>query len=97
MEMMEQMMAAGAVLALLAATLWWVRKRGLASVVFGGSRARRRLESLERLPLGPQHVLHLVRFEDRALLLAASPGGCVLLEQRPLERLECRRAEEVGR
>ena len=97
MEAMEQMAAVGAVLALLAATLWWLRRRGLAGVAFPARRAGRRLESLERLALGPQHVLHLVRFQDRALLVAASPGGCVLLEQAPMAHLDKNAIREVSR
>ena len=50
------------VLLLLGATLWVLRRRGLAGVSLArtGSAARR-MECLERLPLGPQHTLHLVR------------------------------------
>ena len=97
MEAMEQMAAVGAVLALLAATLWWLRRRGLLGMTFPARRTGRRLESLERLPLGPQHVLHLVRFQDRALLVVASPGGCVLLEQAPMEQLDQNVIREVRR
>jgi flagellar biosynthetic protein FliO len=72
--------AVGAVLALLAATLWWLRRRGLAWLLPARKAARRRMECLERLPLGPQHTLHLVRLGDRAMLVAASPAGCTLVE-----------------
>ena len=88
MGILGQMAAVGGVLALLIGALWWLRRRGLVGVAFPARRAARRLESLDRLALGPQHVLHLVRFRDRALLVAASPGGCVLLDQAPMERLE---------
>ena len=87
MESLGQMLGVGAVLVLFMGTLWWLRKRGLVRVALPIRRASRRLESLDRLALAPQHVLHLVRFHDRALLLAASPGGCVLLEQVPMEHL----------
>jgi flagellar biogenesis protein FliO len=40
----------------------------------------RQLESIERLPLTPHHSLHLVRVEDRTVLVAVSPGGCSLLD-----------------
>ena len=49
----------------------------------GAKRSRRKLELVERLPLGPQHSLHLVRLGETMLLLAASPGGCRLIERRP--------------
>jgi flagellar biosynthetic protein FliO len=97
MEAMEQMMAVVVVLALLAATLWWLRRRGLAGMNFAPRHTRRRLESLERLALGPQHVLHLVRFRDRALLVASSPGGCILLEQMPMDGLQETVIAEVRR
>jgi flagellar biogenesis protein FliO len=61
MEVIQQTGAVVAVLALLLLTLWWLRRRGLTGVTLGRKTAVRRLESLERLPLGPQHALHLVR------------------------------------
>jgi flagellar biogenesis protein FliO len=32
------------------------------------------------MSLTPQHSLHLVRVEDRTMLIAASPSGCSILE-----------------
>lgn len=87
METMQQMMAVALVLAMLGGALWLLRRRGVASFQLPGRRGGRNLESLDRLGLGPQHVLHLVRFQDRALLLAVSPSGCVLLEQMPIGRI----------
>lgn len=43
---------------------------------------KRDLELLEKLPLGPQHSVQLVRVFDRVLALAVSPGGCTLLATR---------------
>jgi flagellar biogenesis protein FliO len=84
METVQQTGAVALVLALLLATLWWLRRRGIASVA-GGLTARkgnaRRLETLERLSLGPQHTLHLVRLDSAALLISASPSGCALLDR----------------
>ena len=79
MELVQQAAAVVAVLGLLAATLWWLRRRGLAGVPLG-RKSGRRLECLERLPLGPQHTLHLVRLGETTLLLATSATGCALLE-----------------
>lgn len=87
MEVLEQMMAVAAVLGLLCAAMWFLRRRGVATLNLSGRRSGRSLESLDRLGLGPQHMLHLVRFRDRALLVAVSPAGCVLLEQMPMERV----------
>jgi len=99
MEAIGQTMAVAAVLALLAATLWWLRRRGRDGAASPGKRGGRRLESLERLALGPQQVLHLVRSRDHALLLAFSPAACVLIERVPMERIDHREvpAGEVDR
>jgi flagellar biosynthetic protein FliO len=88
MDVIEPMAAVGLVLGLLAATLWWLRRRGIAGVLTVRKTAGRRMECLERLPLGPQHTLHLVRLGDRALLVASSPAGCVLVERLPSREME---------
>ncbi len=85
MEFFEQIAAAALVIGLLAAALWWLRGRGFAVPV---RRARRRLEILERLPLGPHHALHLVRLGARTLLVASSPAGCALLDTVPVSELD---------
>jgi len=80
-EMMDPMPAVLAVLAVLGAALWWLRKKGT-----GGwfrpelRRKTRRLQSMERLALAPNHLLHLVRVDDRVLLIAQSPSGLALME-----------------
>jgi flagellar biogenesis protein FliO len=43
------------------------------------------LQSIERLPLTPQHSLHLVRVAGRTVLIAVSPGGCSLLDRGDFE------------
>lgn len=90
MEAIRQACAVAAVLALLLATLWWVKRRGFAGLalglpLMGGRQTVRRLECLERLPLGPQHTLHLVRAGDVALLIAAFPNGCATLQTMSLQ------------
>jgi len=80
MEALEQTMAVGLVLLLLGGTLWWLRRRGFAGLTVARRGGERRMECLERLPLGPQHTLHLVRVGDVELLLASSPSGCALVE-----------------
>jgi flagellar biogenesis protein FliO len=81
MDVLQQIAAVTVVLALLAATLWRLRRRGFAGLPLVRKPAGRRLEHLERLPLSPQHTLHLVRLGDRALVVASSPAGCALLER----------------
>jgi len=87
MEVLQQAAAVATVLGLLGATLWWLRRRGLAGIPLS-RKPQRRLECLERLPLGPQHTLHLVRVGDTALLLASSPAGCALVQSLSSRQLE---------
>ncbi len=92
METLQQSGAVALVLALLLLTLWWLRRRGLAGLtgslpVIRKTNARR-LESLERLPLGPQHTLHLVRLGGAALLISASPSGCALVHRTDWREIE---------
>ena len=83
MDFGTQYASVAAVLCLLGATLWWLRRRGYAAIAPG--RKGRRLESLERLPLGPQHTLHLVRIGRTVAVVSCSPGGCSLLETLPAD------------
>ena len=76
MEFFEQIAAAAAVLGGLAAALWWLRRRGWAVSL---PDKKRHLQCLERLALGPQHSLHLVRAGGRLMLVSASPAGCALI------------------
>ena len=89
MEFFRQLAVVGAVLGALTATLWWLRSRGLTGLLpVAGKAGGRRLERLERLSLGPQHTLHLVRLGESALLLAATPSGCTLVRSVPRSQLE---------
>lgn len=89
METIDQVAAIVVVLGLLAVVTWWLRRRGLLQPASSRRSGARRLESLERLPLGPQQTLHLVRMGSRALLVATTPSSCALLDSvdaRTLER-----------
>jgi flagellar biogenesis protein FliO len=86
-DLVQQMAVAGLVLALLAAVLWFLRRKGW-SIAPARPAGGRRLVSLERLRLGPQHTLHLVRLGRSALLLAATPSGCTLVQAVPSAELE---------
>ena len=83
-----QLAAVAGVLTLLGLTLGILRRRGLAGLTMTKNKPARRLECLERLPLGPHHTLHLVRMGETALLVASSPGGCSLVQSVPPETLE---------
>jgi flagellar biogenesis protein FliO len=87
MELIRQVLAVGAVLASMAAALWWLRRKGLVSS--RGSRTRS-LQAVERLMLGPQHSLHLVRLAGRGLLVGTSPAGCAVLDSFEWASLESR-------
>lgn len=82
MEAIQQTLVVVFVLGLLGVTLYWLRSKGMAQFnVKGVGRAgSRRMQTIERLPLTPQHSLHLVNVAGRVLLIAVSPGGCSLLE-----------------
>jgi flagellar biosynthetic protein FliO len=88
METIDQVAAVLAVLGSLAALTWWLRRRGMLQPAVSRRSQGKRLESLERLPLGPQQTLHLVRMGSRALLVAATPSGCALLDSIEVRNLE---------
>lgn len=87
MELAEQITMVLAVFALLGALLWFLKRRGLASLRIGKRRGGnlRRVEVLERVPLTPQHALHLVRVSDKLLLIGTAPSGCTLLQEPALK------------
>jgi flagellar protein FliO/FliZ len=83
MQGMEQLLAALLVITLTAGTVAWLRRRGLAGPAANGVERRvRKLELAARLPLGPQHSLHLVRLGKQEVLIGRSPAGLTLLLSR---------------
>lgn len=88
MEMIDQAAAIVLVLGVTAGVAWWLRRRGVLQAALPRRPGRKRLESLERLPLGPQQTLHLVRLGEKGLLVAATPAGCRLLANVELRALE---------
>ena len=88
MELINQVGAVAAVLGALGAMAWWLRRRGPLERPSFRKSGGKRLESLERLPLGPQQTLHLVRMGSRALLVAATPSGCALLDSIEVRALD---------
>ncbi len=81
-SLFHQMAMVGLVLLLLGLCLWALNRRGILHAgAVGRFRPRgKRLESLERLALGPQHSLHLVKIEGRTLVLGVSPHAVNLIE-----------------
>jgi flagellar biosynthetic protein FliO len=82
MQLTEQLGMVLLVFGLLGGLLWFAKRRGLASFATSTRRGGngRRLEVLERVPLTPQHALHLVRVAERTVLIATAPSSCTLLD-----------------
>lgn len=82
MDVVQPLAAIALVMALLGGALVLLKKRGAGSFRIPGVAAAvpRRLEVVERVSLGPQHSLHLVRAGDRLLLVATAPNSCQLLD-----------------
>jgi flagellar biosynthetic protein FliO len=91
MDVIQQLTAVVGVVLLLCGTLWWLRRRGVAAFALPRRNGGRRMECLERLPLGPQHALHLIRLGECELLVASSPSGCSLVHARPHQDHEAAR------
>ena len=87
MDAMQPLLAVVFVLGLLGGTLYWLRAKGVARFNGKGlSRAGgKRMQTLERLALTPQHSLHLVSVSGKTLLVAVSPGGCTVLDGASLQ------------
>ncbi len=86
MEMVRPLAAIVLVMALLGGALRLMRKRG--AVVFpkafgGKAGVSRQLEVIERVSLGPQHAVHLVRIGESHVLIATGPGHCQILDGVP--------------
>jgi flagellar biosynthetic protein FliO len=83
LETFSQSIAAFLVLLLLIAFLWAMRRRGLASFNLALTKnlaKQRAMQVVERLPLTAHHSLHLVRIEDRVILIGVSPSSCTQIE-----------------
>ena len=101
MDLIQNVSAAGAVLLLLGALLWWLRRQGIAHfrtagpAGFGMRSRGRLLELVDRRVLGAGHAVYLLRVADRALVVAAHGSGCTLLESRPWAELETAAGQEA--
>ena len=79
MEVIQPFAAIVLVMSLLGGALLLLKKRSGATLRFPAA-GPRRLEVIERVSLGPQHALHLVRTGDHVVLIATAPNSCQLLE-----------------
>ena len=82
MDVVQPLAAIVLVMALLGGVLLILKKRGAAPFGLKGAKGSvpRCLEVVERVSLGPQHALHLVRAGGRALLVVTGPNSCELLD-----------------
>jgi flagellar biogenesis protein FliO len=80
MEIIRQVLAVLVVFAALGGALWLLRRNPAAGFRGLGRRKPGRLEALERLSLSPQNTLHLVRFDERVLVIAVNATSCTLVE-----------------
>jgi flagellar biogenesis protein FliO len=85
-DILQPLSAIILVLSLLGGALYLLRRTGYASFPASASPfakqgiAPRQLKVLERVPLGAQHALHLVRVGDRLILIATAPGSCHMID-----------------
>ena len=78
----ENILAVFLVLGLLILALWILRRKGLArmNLAVGGRRTGAgRIQVVDRKSLTASHSLHLVRVQDRMILIGISPGSCQAL------------------
>lgn len=79
-EMVRQLVGVSIVLATLVALLWFAKGRGWARWrSFRGAGDERIVTVLQRVPLTPQHTLHVLAVGRRRLVVTSSPGSCQLL------------------
>jgi flagellar biogenesis protein FliO len=82
MDVVQPLAAIVLVMALLGGVLLILKKRGAVSFGLNGAAGTvpHWLEVVERVSLGPQHALHLVRAGGRVLLVVTGPNSCQLLD-----------------
>ncbi len=73
MDELQPILAVILVLSLLGVALVLLRRRGIASFRALPAVNQRQMKVVERVPLGAQHALHLVRVGDRLILVATAP------------------------
>ena len=73
MDLLQQFAAVALVLALLGAVVWLLRRNTPMGVKRSGPR---QIEVIDRVALGPQHSLALVRVQGATMLVGTGPGVC---------------------
>ena len=82
MEYLRQLLVVATLLTALGAILWFLQRRGMATLNWNRP-AGRRMHVVEKLPLTAQHSVHLVRVGDKLLLIGTAPGACTVLGPMP--------------
>jgi flagellar biogenesis protein FliO len=84
-DLVQQSLSITAVFALLWLSLWWLKRKGLASlgIRLKSTGAPKDLELVERMALTAQHSVHVVRLRDRCLLVGVYPTGLSVLAEYP--------------
>jgi flagellar biogenesis protein FliO len=89
MEPGYRLLGVAGTFAMLGAALFWLRRRGWAHFSSASRRcATKRLESLEKIAVGPNQWIHLLRLGDRAMVVSVSPSGCRFLARMRLSELD---------
>ena len=83
MELARSLLGVATVFGLLGILLWAGRRRGVLIHARRPRTGTRMLEHLERLPLSPNHSVHVLRAGDRRLLIGVHNSGLVLLGDLP--------------
>lgn len=87
MQLAQQLLAVGLVLALFALAAVSAHRRGWLQLRLPiHSHHLRQLELVDRFTLTPHHQLHLIRFENRILLVATHPRGIEVVESQEAVR-----------
>jgi flagellar biogenesis protein FliO len=77
MELIVQLAIAGLVILLLVVALSLLKRKGWAAAPsLGGRAAAKHMVVIERVSLGPQHMLSLVEVDGKVILVGTGPGVC---------------------
>jgi flagellar biogenesis protein FliO len=74
---MEQLVAIGIVFALLGGAYFFLKNKASGAFIIGRRtpNSEKRLKHVERLVLGPQHVVHIVEADGASFLITTFQGG----------------------
>ena len=77
---MQQLLAVLFVLMALWGALVFLRKKGFTTTSLRHRKEAHPIEQLDRMRLTPQHSIHLLRVNERSLLIAVHPHGITVLQ-----------------